>query len=176
MKPCRRVYWQNQLRASAPQTSDMTVRELCSFRISREPDKDKNSSCDSLCSMMTLLAERRTAPSGQVPLPSATRRAWVSVTREGMVSSLSLSVTVKKFTAAMRHVENSGHLCSLFCGFQKRRREKQKFKKLYGLHLILVIHTVLISWFPLIAAPAAPVDSLSRSDKACNKAVASGSC
>jgi len=47
--------------------------------------------------MMTLLAERRTALSEQVPLPSATRRAQVSAhTREGMVSSLSLSVTGKK--------------------------------------------------------------------------------
>ncbi len=39
--------------AAIPQTSDMTVCELRSLRISQEPDKDKNSSCDSSCSMMT---------------------------------------------------------------------------------------------------------------------------
>lgn len=39
--------------AAIPQTSDMAVRELRSLRISQEPDKDKNSSCDSSCSMMT---------------------------------------------------------------------------------------------------------------------------
>ncbi len=33
--------------AATPQTSDMTVCELHSFQISRELDKDKNSSCDS---------------------------------------------------------------------------------------------------------------------------------
>ena len=98
--------------AAIPQTSDMAVCGLRSFRIPQGPDKDKNSSCDSSCSMMTQLAERRTARQGKCRshrLPGG--RGYLPGTREGIVRPLPLSVAVKKFTAAMRRVKNSGQLC-----------------------------------------------------------------
>ena len=98
--------------AAIPQTSDMAVCGLRSFRIPQGPDKDKNSSCDSSCSMMTQLAERRTARQGKCRshrLPGG--RGYLPGTREGIVRPLPLSVAVKKFTAAMRRVKKSGQLC-----------------------------------------------------------------